>query len=125
MHPVPAAYWNAAYVRDAADGISAPLDEASFIDQQLHQLDLGLYECWVDARHKDLSLHGGIFATLEIDGDPVEGGTVVSSLVDPARSTITDPTMGECVQETAYAVKFPPPRYQRPLVVEQLFRFGS
>jgi RNA polymerase sigma-70 factor (ECF subfamily) len=120
----PAAGKRATTTAVAASSGAAPAFDQQFVTEQLDELSWLMNGCYLVARHKDRMLKGIVIVTFELTGEPAAGGTVVGSKVDKERSTIKDAAMQECVQETVYGAKFPPPRYIGPAVIEQTFKFG-
>jgi len=59
-----------------------------------------------------------------IEGEPGVGGVVGDSEIDPDKSTLADPQMRECVQETMYGLEIDPPRDGGTVRVTYPFMFA-
>ena len=121
----------------------APTLDKRYISEQIQGLVPLVYECFTNARARHPDLQGTVWVGFSIFGLPGVGGLVGGSQVIDAKSTITDEDVRECIQETMYAAKFPPPpkggeihveypfvlappgSTDRPLTAEQLQRLES
>jgi hypothetical protein len=86
----------------------APLDK-DYVQEQMRELLPLIKECFENALVRLPNLSGKIVVDFTIVGDPNVGGLVGDSEVVDAKSTIADAELRECIQETMYAAKFPPP----------------
>jgi RNA polymerase sigma factor (sigma-70 family) len=68
-----------------------------------------LSECYEAGLERDPKLAGKIVVKFTIEGEQDVGGVVGESKVDPDESTLADPAVQECIQETMYALKIDPP----------------
>jgi len=68
-----------------------------------------LKECYAEGQERIPNLPGGkIVLDFQIEGEPGIGGLIGESTV-ASESTITDPAVRECMQETVYALEIDPP----------------
>jgi RNA polymerase sigma factor (sigma-70 family) len=97
----------------AASTGGAPADpgelDAEYIRERISELLPLLKECYQNARRERPELGGKLVVNFTIVAEPGIGGLVSESAVDTEKSTLTDPGMQECVQETMYAAQFRPP----------------
>ncbi len=84
-----------------------------------------LKECYQNARRERPDLGGKLVINFTIVGEPGIGGLVSESAVDAEKSTISDPGMRECVQETMYAAQFRAPAAGGEVEVTYPFVFAS
>jgi RNA polymerase sigma-70 factor (ECF subfamily) len=85
-----------------------PLDK-EYVREQMRELLPLVKECFENALERLPNLSGKIVVDFTIVGDPSVGGLVGDSQVVDAKTTIADAEVRECIQETMYAAKFPPP----------------
>ena len=81
-------------------------------------------ECLDNARPAVAVERGQVLVDFEIAGDPDVGGVVVSSELVEDKSIAVDPATRECIQETIYAARFPPPEDNGDVRVQFAFAFG-
>jgi len=65
--------------------------------------------CFEDALLDEPSLHGRLMLSFTIEGDPDVGGIVSTSKVDDDKSTLHQPALKECFEQSIYAARFPAP----------------
>jgi RNA polymerase sigma factor (sigma-70 family) len=113
----------------AASTGGAPADpgelDADYIRERIAELVPLLKECYQNARRVRPDLGGKLVVNFTIVGEPGIGGLVSESSVDAEKSTISDPGMRECVQETLYAAQFRPPAAGGEVQVTYPFVFLS
>ncbi len=80
-------------------------------------------ECYERALRTQPALAGKLVVRYSIVGDPSVGGLVGESNIVGDKSTITDLDLRECVQESMYAARFPPPTSGGEVQVEYPFTF--
>lgn len=68
-----------------------------------------LVECYTEALETQPTLAGKLVVSFKIEGEPGIGGLVTESAIDPDNSDILDPGLGQCVQETMFALEIDPP----------------
>lgn len=90
------------------DGDSGDLDKA-YIREAMSGLLPMIVDCYKAALEKQPALTGRLVVNFTIEGEPGIGGLVTESAIDPAQSEIQDPGMGQCVQETMFALEIDPP----------------
>ncbi len=87
----------------------APLLDQDYIRAQIQTIMPLVKECYDNALTAKPELQGKLVVDFTIIGAPDIGGLVENSTINAAQSTIADPGMRECVQETMYAAQFPAP----------------
>lgn len=70
-----------------------------------------LKECYAEGRARVPTLAGKVMIDLMIEGQPGLGGVVGESNLLAEGTTLTDPTVQQCIQETVYALEIDPPTY--------------
>ncbi|CAN5895669.1 hypothetical protein BH11MYX3_BH11MYX3_16580 [soil metagenome] len=95
---------------------SAPAPELPGVDMDkgyvrsaVRELIPLLSECYEEGLERDPHLAGDVVVDFTIEGEPGVGGVIGNSTVVPERSTIADPAVRECIQETMYAIQIDPP----------------
>jgi len=83
--------------------------DAEYIRERIIELKPMLMECYVHALRERPDVAGKLMINFTIVGEPGIGGLVSESAVDAEESTLSDPEMRECVQETMYAAQFRAP----------------
>jgi len=99
--------------------------DAVYIRERIAELVPLLKECYQNARRERPDLGGKLVINFTIVGEPGIGGLVSESAVDAEKSTISDPGMRECVQETMYAAQFRAPAAGGEVEVTYPFVFAS
>ena len=82
-------------------------------------------ECYETARSPHPTLAGKLVVDFTIIAEPDIGGLVSESAINGAHSTIADPALRECVQETMYAAQFPAPPDGGEVRVTYPFAFAA
>ena len=103
----------------------APTIEKEFIRASVRELIPLLVECYEQGLARDPKLAGSIIVDFTIEGEPGVGGVVGESAIDAAGSTLTDPAVRECVQETMFAIEIEPPADGGVVTVRYPFEFRS
>lgn len=98
------------------------LDRA-YVQARVRELIPLLVECYEEALAREPALAGTLTVEFTIGGEPVVGGLVEDSKVLEEASTLRDPQMSECVQETMYAAQFVAPASGGQIVVRYPFKF--
>ena len=82
-----------------------------------------IVDCYKDALDTQPTLAGTLVVNFTIEGEPGIGGLVTESTIDAEDSEIKDPAMGQCVQETMFALEIDPPSSGGVVKVTYPFRF--
>lgn len=107
-----------------AAGSAGELDK-EYIRQQMKALVPLVKECYENALRDRPSLEGKLTVSFTIVAEPDIGGLVADSAIAAEGSTITDSAMRECVQETMYGARFPPPQGGGEVHVTYPFTFSA
>ena len=107
-----------------ADGPVGELDK-EYIREQMQALVPLVKECYENALREQPQLTGKLVVNFTIVAEPDIGGLVAASAIAAEDSTILDPAMRECVQETMYGAKFPPPQGGGEVYVTYPFTFQA
>ena len=94
------------YIRDAVQGL-LPL----------------LTECYQAGLERDPALAGTVVVDFTIEGEPEVGGVVGESTIQ--KSSLDDPAVLECIQETMYALEIDPPTGGGVVQVSYPFKFAA
>ena len=84
--------------------------DRAYIRAAVQELLPMITECYTHALDRDPKAAGDLVVNFTIEGEPGVGGVVGDSAIDPEQSTLADPDMRECVQETMYGLEIDPPR---------------
>jgi hypothetical protein len=111
---------------------TATLD-AEYVQQQMRLLIPLIEECHahaVERLHRaanmdESGLLGRLWVRFSIVGDPDVGGLIGDSRIVDDKTTVADAGLRECVQETMYAARFPPPRENGEVVIDYPFVFAA
>ncbi len=106
-----------------APGLPEPELDRAYVQARVRELIPLLVECYEEALARDPALAGTLTVEFTIGGEPVVGGLVEDSRVLEEASTLRDPQMSECVQETMYAAQFVAPASGGQIVVRYPFKF--
>lgn len=99
--------------------------EKEFIRASVRELIPLLVECYEQGLSRDPKLAGSIIVDFTIEGEPGVGGVIGESAIDAVGSTLTDPAVRECVQETMFAIEIEPPADGGVVKVRYPFEFRS
>lgn len=99
--------------------------DKDYIRASVRELIPLLVECYEQGLARDPKLGGSIIVDFTIEGEPGVGGVVGESAIDAAGSTLTDPAVRECVQETMFAIEIEPPAGGGVVTVRYPFEFRS
>ena len=104
------------------------LPEAVTIDKQyvrsaVREIVPLIQECYEEGMLRDPTIEGTVAVDFTIEGEPGVGAVVGESVVDNERSTITDPEVRECIQETMHALSLDPPSTGGTVQVRYPFTF--
>jgi RNA polymerase sigma factor (sigma-70 family) len=83
--------------------------DKDYVREAVRELIPLIAECYEEGVSRNGMLAGTIVEHFTIEGEPGVGGVISDSQVDPDQSTITDPTVRECIQETMYGLQIDPP----------------
>jgi RNA polymerase sigma factor (sigma-70 family) len=83
-----------------------------------------LRQCYQAGLERDPTLAGSVMLSFTIEGEPGVGGVVGDSKIDDAETTLVDPDVRECIQETMYALEIDPPSNGGSLSVRNQFAFS-
>jgi hypothetical protein len=111
------------YAGVAGTPTSTDLDK-EYIRAAIKNIQPLLRECYENALLVHPELAGKIEVEFMITGEPDVGGMVESSSVMET-STIADPDLRECIQETMYALELPAPPAGGSVMVHYPFLFSS
>jgi hypothetical protein len=92
-----------------ADEADADDPDADYIRDAMTALLPMVVDCYKQARVAHPALAGTLVVNFTIEGEPGVGGVVTESVIDPQKSEINDPDLGQCVQETMFALEIDPP----------------
>jgi len=84
-----------------------------------------LVECYEDGLLRDKKIEGTVMVEFTIEGEPGVGGVVGESKIDEKESTLTDPQVRECIQQTMYALEIDPPVNGGKVLVRYPFTFAQ
>jgi hypothetical protein len=108
---------------------SAPADEGSldkeYVRTGVRELIGLVKECYDQGLARRPDLAGRLIVEFTIVGEPGIGGLVTTSTIADEGSTISDPGMRECVQETLYGARFPAPAGGGEVKVHYPFAFST
>jgi protein-tyrosine-phosphatase len=83
--------------------------DAEYVREAMSALVPMVVDCYKQARVTHPALAGTLVVDFTIEGEPGIGGVVTESAIDPAKSEIKDSDLGECVEETMFALEIDPP----------------
>jgi RNA polymerase sigma factor (sigma-70 family) len=83
--------------------------DADYIRESMSALLPMVVDCYKQARVIHPALAGTLVVNFTIEGEPGIGGLVTESAIDPEKSEIKDSELGQCVQETMFALEIDPP----------------
>jgi len=84
-------------------------DEKDYILAALVELKPLLSECYEEGLERDPKLAGSVVLDFTLEGEPEVGGVVGNSTIIAEESTLGDPTVRECIQQTMYALELDAP----------------
>ncbi len=99
------------------------LDKA-YIRSAMQEIIPLLTECYSEGLTRDPTLAGNVAVDFTIEGEPGVGGVIGNSTIDPTQSTLPDPAVRECIQETMYALEIDPPKNGGTVQVHYPFTFA-
>lgn len=97
--------------------------DRAYVQQAMTALAPMISDCYKQALATHPTLAGTLVVNFTIEGEPDVGGVVTESAVDPEQSEIKDPALGECVQETMFALEIDPPSNGGTVKVTYPFTF--
>ena len=81
-----------------------------YVLEALREIMPLLKECYAEGQARIPGLAAGkVVIDFKVEGEPGIGGVIGESTISSAESTITDPAVRECIQETINAVEIDPP----------------
>jgi RNA polymerase sigma factor (sigma-70 family) len=83
-----------------------------------------LSECYREGLARRPDLGGDVMVDFKIEGEPDVGAVISSSKIVPEKSSIQDPVVLECIQETMYALQLDPPAEGDSVRVVYRFAFS-
>jgi hypothetical protein len=86
-----------------------PRLEKDYIREQMHELVEVFRECYNSRLVDQPDLAGTIKVEIALVGEPDVGGVVEDVAIIVDETTLNDPFMTECVQQTIYTLELPPP----------------
>ena len=105
-------------------GDNGDLDK-QYIRAAVKELIPMLQECYEAGLATNRKLAGKVVIEFTIEGEPEVGGVVGESKVDPSATTLSDPAVLECLQETMYALEIQPPAAGGSVHVRYPFEFST
>ena len=99
--------------------------EKEYIRASVRELIPLIVECYEHGLARDPTLGGSIVVDFPIEGEPGVGGVVGESAIDAQASTLTDPEVRECVQETMFGIEIEPPAGGGVVSVRYPFEFRA
>ncbi len=100
-----------------------PTLEKQYIRASVRELIPLLAECYEEGLGRNATLAGSIVVNFTIEGEPDVGGVIGESTIDTEASTLPDPAVRECIQETMYAIEIEPPAGGGVVKVRYPFEF--
>jgi RNA polymerase sigma factor (sigma-70 family) len=88
---------------------SEPDLDKDYIRGQVREIIPLLAECYEKELEHDHKLAGTVVVNFTIEGAPDVGGLVSESSIDTDKSTLANPAVQECIQETMYALEIAAP----------------
>ncbi len=104
-----------------------PADEdldKDYIRAAVRELIPLLTDCYEQGLARDPTIAGSVVANFTIQGEPDVGGLVTESQIDADRSTLADPAVRECIQQTMYSLQIDPPANGGVVHVSYPFTFA-
>jgi len=92
---------------------SAPDEEQKdYIRAAVHELIPMLTDCYNEGVERDPKIAGTVVVEFTLEGDPDIGGVIGDSKIDPdpSASSLADPQVRECIQQTMYGLQLDPPK---------------
>lgn len=99
--------------------------DKSYIQSAVREIQPLLRECYESALAREPTLEGQLMVRFTIEGEPDAGGVIGSSTIVDDATTVTDPDLRECIQETMYAIQIDPPSDGGTVTVNYPFVFAS
>jgi hypothetical protein len=101
-------------------------DDREYIRSAMQELLPMLTECYEHGVERDPKLAGTVAVDFTIEGEPGVGAVIGESAIDPdpAQTTLADPDVRECIQETMYALEIDPPAHGGVVHVHYPFAFA-
>jgi len=99
--------------------------EKEYIRASVRELIPLIVECYEQGLARDPTLGGSIIVDFTIEGEPGVGGVVGESAIDAQASTLSDPEVRECVQETMFGIEIEPPAGGGVVTVRYPFEFHA
>lgn len=103
----PASHASAPPAGGSADD-SVDLDR-EYIQQAMRGVLSKVLGCYQEALKTQPALAGKLFVKFTVEAEPDVGGLVTDSSIDAEASEITDPKLGECVQDVMFDLELDPP----------------
>ncbi|HEY1816198.1 MAG TPA: sigma-70 family RNA polymerase sigma factor [Kofleriaceae bacterium] len=99
--------------------------DKDYIRSAMQDLIPLLTECYEHGLERDPKLAGTVAVEFTIEGEPGVGGVVGESKIDPdpTETSLGDPDVRECIQETMYALEIDPPKNGGTVRVHYPFTF--
>jgi RNA polymerase sigma factor (sigma-70 family) len=95
--------------RPALPGTEPDLDK-DYIRSCVRELLPLLSECYEKELEHDPKLAGKVVVDFTIEGEPGVGGVVSESKIDDKESTLANPAVRECIQQTMYSLEISAPQ---------------
>ncbi|HUS64979.1 MAG TPA: AgmX/PglI C-terminal domain-containing protein, partial [Kofleriaceae bacterium] len=115
----------ASATRPAAPALPAADLDKDVIRSSVRALLPMIQECYEEGLERAPSLQGDIVVHFTIDGEPEVGGVIGESSIVTESTTLVDPQVLECVQETMYGIEIEPPSGGGVVEVTYPFRFST
>lgn len=113
--------------RDANEPIVSADDDPdqTYVRDAMSGLVPAIHDCYEQARARKPDLAGTLVVHFVIEGEPDIGGVVTSSSIDTEKSGITDTELGQCIEQTMFALEIDPPTAGMKVDVTFPFTFGA
>ncbi|HEY4242826.1 MAG TPA: sigma-70 family RNA polymerase sigma factor [Kofleriaceae bacterium] len=115
-------------VEGGGGGAKPPVDgdmDKDYIRSSMQALVPMLGDCYSDALQRSPGLGAGSIAVdFTIEGEPDAGGVISESKVDATESSLTDPGLRECIEQTMYSLDISAPTHGGTVKVHYPFSFS-
>jgi hypothetical protein len=98
-------------------------DDRIYLRAAVREIRPLVHDCYEDAVARDPDLEGTLVVDFTIEGEPGAGSVITTTEIDGERSTIADPELRECMEQTMYALRFDPPPASGTVTVAYPFTF--
>lgn len=99
--------------------------DKEYIRGAVHEIIPLLTDCYEEGIARDPAIAGDVVVDFTIEGEPGVGAVIGDSTIDGKHTTLADPAVRECIQETMYALKLDPPKGGGRVQVHYPFAFAN